>query len=414
MTKITKLLGREIYDSRGNPTVEVDLEINGKFLGRASVPSGASTGSNEACELRDGGERLSGKGVLKAVMNVNTILRENIVGKEFKNQKQLDLFLISLDGTENKSKLGANAILGVSMAYSKAMSAYKKIPLFEYFAKIGENKNKFKTPIPMMNILNGGKHADSNVDIQEFMITPVGAKTINEAMEMGVNIYVALKKILKQNNYVTAVGDEGGFAPNLKSNEEALMLVKEAIAKAGYVAGKEICISLDVAATELYKDDKYFFAGEKREFNAKELVSYYADLIKKYPIITIEDGLSEQDYKAWKLLNKELGGKIKLVGDDLYVTNVKLLKKGIKEKLSNAILIKPNQIGTIIETISTVNLAKKAGFVTIMSHRSGETEDSTIADLAVGLGTEFIKTGAPARTDRVCKYNQLIRIQELI
>ena len=401
--KIKNIIGREILDSRGNPTVEVDVILESGIIGRASVPSGASTGEREALELRDGGTRYMGKGVLKAVTNVNTILRDNLIGFDVLDQKGLDYKMLELDGTETKSNLGANAILGVSMASLKAAALYKGMPLYRY---IGNGKT---LPVPMMNIVNGGAHADNNLDFQEFMIIPQ-ASTIKERVRIGAEIFHNLKKVLKENNYNTNVGDEGGFAPNLKSNKEALDLICEAITSSGYELRKDVCIGLDVAASEFYKDGKYEVDG--KTLSTEELISFYEQLVEDYPIISIEDGVDENDWEGFRLLTERMGDRIQLVGDDLFVTNIKCLQKGIDNKAGNAILLKVNQIGTITETLETIELAKKYNYKTIISHRSGETEDNTIADLAVGLDLGQIKTGSLSRTDRVCKYNQLIRIEE--
>ncbi len=409
--KIKKIHAREILDSRGNPTVEVDITLTDGSFGRAAVPSGASTGSHEAVELRDGGSRYGGKGVLKAVQNVNTTIAAALVGKEF-DQKSLDAALIALDGTANKGKLGANAILGVSMAFARAMAVSSKEPLYVYFNKIAETGNTIQLPVPMMNILNGGKHAEKSTDFQEFMIIPVGIKSFSDALRAGTEIFHALKKILHDKGFATTVGDEGGFAPSLSSNEQAIEIILEAIKKAGYVAGKDIMLALDVAATELYKDGKYNLACENRSLTSEEMVSFYADLCAKYPIASIEDGLAEDDWAGYKLLTEKLGDKVQIVGDDLFVTNIERLARGIKEKVGNSILIKLNQIGTVSETIDAINLAKKAGYTSIISHRSGETEDTTIADFVVGTGTGQIKTGSLSRTERVAKYNQLLRLEE--
>ena len=416
MTKISEIKAREILDSRGNPTIEVDMEIEDAegypSSGRAAVPSGASTGAYEAVELRDEDKnRYLGKGVLKAVQNVNETIAESLEGEEIQDQKDLDDRLLKLDGTENKAKLGANAILGVSMAFAKAMAQQNNQKLYEYFASVSNNK-EYILPVPMMNILNGGKHADSTVDIQEFMIVPVFASSFREALRMGAEVFHNLKKILKEKNLSTAVGDEGGFAPNLKKNEDALKLILEAIEKAGYKGGEDIYLALDVAATELYKDGKYILKGEGKKFSSEEMIEYYKDLVKKYPIISIEDGLSENDFEGWEKLTSELGKKIQLVGDDLFVTNTKRLQMGIEKKSANSILIKLNQIGTVTETIEAIQLAKENNMTTVISHRSGETEDTTIADFAVGLAAKQIKTGSLCRTDRICKYNQLLRIEE--
>jgi enolase len=411
LMKIIKIRAREILDSRGNPTVEVDITLNDSSFGRASVPSGASTGSHEAVELRDGGSRYMGKGVQKAVENVNSIIAEAIVGKEF-DQRSLDNELIALDGTANKGKLGANAILGVSMAFARATAVSSKESLYVYFNKIAKTGNTIQLPVPMMNILNGGKHADKSTDFQEFMIMPVGMKSFSEALRAGAEIFHSLKKILHDKGFATTVGDEGGFAPSLSSNEAAVEMILEAINKAGYVAGKDIVLALDVAATELYKDGKYHLACENRVLTSEELISLYINLCNKYPIASIEDGLAEDDWAGYKLLTEKLGDKVQIVGDDLFVTNIERLARGIQEKVGNSILIKLNQIGTVSETIDAINLAKKAGYTSIISHRSGETEDTTIADFVIGTGTGQIKTGSLSRTDRVAKYNQLLRLEE--
>lgn len=409
--KITKIRAREILDSRGNPTVEVDLTLSDGSFGRAAVPSGASTGSHEAVELRDGGTRYCGKGVSKAVKNVNEIIEKEFINKEF-DQESLDRSMIKLDGTPNKSKLGANAILGVSMAFARAASVSSKEPLYSYFNKIAETGNSIQLPVPMMNILNGGKHAEKSTDFQEFMIVPVGMKSFSDALRAGAEVFHALKKILHDKGLATTVGDEGGFAPSLPSNEAAIEIILEAIKKAGYIAGKDIMLALDVAATELYKDGKYHLACENRSLNSEEMVDFYADWCKKYPIASIEDGLAEDDWAGYKLLTEQLGKNVQIVGDDLFVTNIERLGRGIKEGVGNSILIKLNQIGTVSETIDAINMAKKAGYTSIISHRSGETEDTTIADFVVGTGTGQIKTGSLSRTDRVAKYNQLLRLEE--
>ncbi len=411
MTKIKSIIAREILDSRGNPTVEVDLILKDGSFGRAAVPSGASTGSHEAVELRDGGKRYGGKGVEKAVKNVNTILAKALANKEF-DQKSLDKKMIELDGTANKGRLGANAILGISMAFSKASAVSMKIPLYKYFNKIAKTGNTIQLPVPMMNILNGGKHAEKSTDFQEFMIMPVGAKSFKEALRYGTEVFHILKKILHEKGLATTVGDEGGFAPSLASNEEAIKIILEAIEKAGYKAGKDIFIALDVAATELYKDGKYHLACENRSLTSEEMVAFYADWCAKYPIISIEDGLAEDDWDGYKLMTDKLGKKTQIVGDDLFVTNIDRLKMGIEKGVGNSILIKLNQIGTVSETIDAVNMAKKARYTSIISHRSGETEDTTIADFVVGTGVGQIKTGSLSRTDRVAKYNQLLRLEE--
>lgn len=412
MPKIKSIIAREILDSRGNPTVEVDLTLKDGSFGRASVPSGASTGSHEAVELRDGGKRYGGKGVEKAVKNVNTTLAKALIGKEW-NQRTLDEKMIDLDGSLNKGKLGANAILGISMAFSKAQAESMGIPLYKYFNKISKTKNKVSMPKPMMNILNGGKHAENSTDFQEFMIIPKGAKTFREGLRHGTEVFHALKKILHDRGMSTTVGDEGGFAPSLPSNESAIEIILEAIEKAGYKAGKDIVLALDVAATELYKDGKYHLTRENRILTSEEMVAFYENWCTKYPIVSIEDGLAEDDWAGYELLTKKLGKKVQIVGDDLFVTNIKRLSMGIEKGVANSILIKLNQIGTVSETIDAVNMANKAHYTAIISHRSGETEDTTIADFVVGTGAGQIKTGSLSRTDRVAKYNQLLRLEEL-
>lgn len=409
MSMIIDVYAREILDSRGNPTVEVDVTLEDGTFGRAQVPSGASTGAYEAVELRDGDKaRYLGKGVLQAVKNVNEVIAPEIVGLDATAQVEIDNLMLALDGTPNKSKLGANAILGVSMAVAKAAAKALKLPLYKYLGGV----NAKELPVPMMNILNGGEHADNNVDIQEFMIMPVGATSFREALRMNTEIYHQLKSVLKAKGLSTAIGDEGGFAPNLASNEEAIKVILEATEKAGYVAGKDIMIALDVAATEIYKDGKYHLEGEGVVKTSEEMVAYYEMLVNKYPIVSIEDGLAEDDWAGWKLLTEKLGKCVQLVGDDLFVTNVERLSTGIEKETANAILIKVNQIGSITETFNAIEMAKRAGYTCIISHRSGETEDTTIADIAVALNAGQIKTGAPARTDRVAKYNQLLRIEE--
>ena len=414
MKKITKVLAREILDSRGNPTVEVDLTLADGSFGRAAVPSGASTGSYEAVELRDDDKkRFGGKGTLKAVFNVNTEIKKAILGKEW-DQKTLDQKMIELDGTENKGKLGANAILGVSLAFAHATAKSDKMPLYKYFKKIGKTGNEMCLPVPMMNIINGGKHAENSTDLQEFMIMPTGAKTFAEALRMGAETFHALKKILKGRKLNVSVGDEGGYAPALPNNESAIQVIIEAIEVAGYKAGKDISIAIDGAASELFNKEKnkYILASENKELTSEEMVAFYETLVAKYPIISIEDGLAEDDWEGYKFMTKKLGKKIQIVGDDLFVTNIKKLKEGIEKKACNSILIKLNQIGTVTETIDAINMAKKAGFTSVVSHRSGETEDVTIADLVVGLGTGQIKTGSLCRSERVAKYNQLLRIEQ--
>ena len=409
MSDIVYVEGREILDSRGNPTVEVEVTTENGTVGSAIVPSGASTGVHEAVELRDGDKtRYLGKGTLNAVNNVNEIIAEELIGFDVFDQVGIDRALIQIDGTENKSKLGANAILGVSMAVARAAAIESDTPLYEYIGGV----NAKTLPVPMMNILNGGEHADNNVDIQEFMVMPAGACSFKEALRMGTEVFHNLKSVLKSKGYNTAVGDEGGFAPNLNSNEEALKTIMEAIEKAGYVAGKDIFLALDVASSEMYENGKYNFKGEGKIYSSEELVNYYCDLVEKYPIISIEDGLSEDDWDGWKLLTEKIGNKVQLVGDDLFVTNYSRLNMGIEKGIANSILIKLNQIGTITETLDAIELAKTHGYTCVISHRSGETEDTTIADLAVAVNAGQIKTGSASRTDRICKYNQLLRIED--
>ena len=409
MALISAVYAREILDSRGNPTVEVEVWLEDGSMGRAAVPSGASTGAYEAVELRDGDkDRYMGKGVSKAVDNVNDVIAEALIGLDPIRQVEIDNMLIRLDGTPNKANLGANAILGVSMAVAKAAAASVDVPLYMYLGGV----NAKELPVPMMNILNGGAHADNNVDIQEFMAMPVGAPSFSEALRMNTEIYHNLKAVLKERGLSTAIGDEGGFAPNLSSNEEAIEVIVAAIEKAGYKPGKDVAIALDIAASEIYKNGKYNLAGEGVVKTSAQMVEYYAALCEKYPIISIEDGLDEDDWKGWALLTKKLGGKVQLVGDDLFVTNSERLSRGISEGVANSILIKVNQIGTLTETFTTIEMAKRAGYTCVISHRSGETEDTTLADIAVAVNAGQIKTGAPARTDRVAKYNQLLRIEE--
>lgn len=409
MAMITEVYAREILDSRGNPTIEVEVCLEDGSVGRAAVPSGASTGAHEAVELRDGDKnRYLGKGVTKAVDNVNDVIAEALIGLEATRQVEIDEMLIRLDGTPNKGKLGANAILGVSMAVAKAAAASVGLPLYLYLGGVSAQE----LPVPMMNILNGGQHADNNVDIQEFMIMPVGAASFSEALRMNAEIYHGLKALLNAKGLGTGLGDEGGFAPNLKSNEEAIEVILEAVKKAGYKPGEDIMIALDVAASEFYKDGKYQMEGEDLVKTSNQMVDYLAALCEKYPIVSIEDGLAEDDWKGWKALTKKLGTKVQLVGDDLFVTNEERLLEGIKNDTANAILIKVNQIGTLTETFNAIETAKRAGYTCIISHRSGETEDTTLADIAVAVNAGQIKTGAPARTDRVAKYNQLLRIEE--
>jgi enolase len=410
MSEITDIYAREILDSRGNPTIEVEVYTEAGTMGRAAVPSGASTGEREAIELRDGDKsRYLGKGVLKAVENVNEIIADALIGWEVGDQAGIDRKLIELDGTEFKSKLGANATLGVSLACAKAAAEEAGLPLYQYIG----GSNAKELPLPMMNIINGGAHADNNVDIQEFMIMPAGAINFKEALRMGAEIFHALKGVLKAKGYNTAVGDEGGFAPNLKSNEEALEVIMEAIVKAGFKPGEDVLLALDVASSELFKDGVYTLANEAQSKKTPvELIDFYEDLVNRYPIISIEDGMAENDWDGWKLLTERLGKRIQIVGDDLFVTNPKILKEGIDKGIANSILIKLNQIGTLTETLDAIEMAKRAGYTTVISHRSGETEDTTLADLAVAVNSGQIKTGSLCRTDRVAKYNQLLRIED--
>ncbi|WP_144019996.1 phosphopyruvate hydratase [Aedoeadaptatus urinae] len=410
MSSIIEVYGREVLDSRGNPTVEVEVYTAAGGFGRAIVPSGASTGAYEAIELRDGGNRYLGKGVEDAVVHVNEIIAPEILDYDVLDQLGIDEALLELDGTENKAKLGANAILGVSLAAAKAAADEQGLPLYQYIGGVGART----LPVPMMNILNGGEHADNNVDIQEFMIMPVGAECFKEGLRMGAEVYHHLKKVIKSKGLSTGVGDEGGFAPDLKSNEEALELIVEAVKEAGLTPGEDIVFALDVAASEMYDADKkvYVLKGEGKEYTAEEMVAWYEALADRFPIKSIEDGLDEDDWEGWRMLTDRLGDKLQLVGDDLFVTNVKRLERGIEEGVGNSILIKLNQIGSLSETIDAVNMAHRASMTAVISHRSGETEDATIADLAVALNTGQIKTGAPARTDRVAKYNQLLRIED--
>jgi enolase len=410
MSKISKIHAREVLDSRGNPTVEAEVALADGTQGRAIVPSGASTGEHEAVELRDGDKkRFLGKGVLKAVENVNGKIAKALVGMDAADQRALDQKMIELDGTNNKSRLGANAILAVSMAAARAAAASSKQPLYQYLGGAGANL----LPLPMMNILNGGAHADNNVDFQEFMVMPVGAKTFSEALRWCVEVFHTLKGVLKKRGYNTAVGDEGGFAPSVKSNVEAIEVVLEAIQQAGYKPGKEIAIALDPAASEFYQDGKYVFKkSDKSAKSSDEMIRFWAKWVKDYPIVSLEDGLSEEDWDGWAALTKELGGKIQLVGDDIFVTNIEFLQKGIDKHVANSILIKVNQIGTVSETLDAIDLARRNGYTSVISHRSGETEDTFIADLAVATGAGQIKTGSASRTDRIAKYNQLLRIEE--
>ena len=413
MSKIVDIKAREILDSRGNPTIEADVILESGASGSACAPSGASTGSREALELRDGDKaRYLGKGVTKAVGNVNSAIRELLVGMEAGDQKALDKAMIDADGTENKAKFGANAILAVSLAAAKAAAVDQGKPLYEYISDLQDDDNEYSLPVPMMNIINGGEHADNNVDIQEFMIQPVGAPTVAEAIRYGAEIFHALKSVLKKRGLNTAVGDEGGFAPDLPSNEAALEAIMEAIEIAGYKAGDDVTLALDCAASEFYKDGKYVLAGEGRSMDSEEFASYLAELCDRYPIISIEDGMDESDWDGWKILTDKLGKKIQLVGDDLFVTNTKILKRGIDEGVANSILIKFNQIGSLSETLDAIKMAKDAGYTAVISHRSGETADSTIADLAVATAAGQIKTGSLCRSDRVAKYNRLIRIEQ--
>jgi enolase len=408
MSEIIDIYAREVLDSRGNPTVEADVILESGILGRAIVPSGASTGEREALELRDGGARYMGKGVQKAVNNVIEVIGPAITGMDATEQAVIDRTMIEMDGTENKSKLGANAMLAVSMAVAKAAAEDAGLPLYHYLG----GPNAKELPVPMMNVLNGGAHADNNVDIQEFMIIPAGASSCSEAIRIGAEVFHNLKSVLKKKGYNTAVGDEGGFAPNLKSNEEAIQVILEAIEKAGYKPGQDVFLGLDAAASEFYQNGIYDLKGEGKKKSSEEMVAFYEDWVKRYPIISIEDGMSEKDWKGWKLLTDRLGKKIQIVGDDIFVTNTSIFKKGIAEGICNSILIKLNQIGTLTETLDAIEMAKRAGYTAVVSHRSGESEDATIADLAVALNTGQIKTGSLSRTDRIAKYNQLIRIEE--
>lgn len=411
MPNITSIYAREVLDSRGNPTIEVEVKTESGAFGRAIVPSGASTGEREAIELRDNDKsRYLGKGVLKAVKNVNEIIAPELIGYDVTMHTFIDKLMIDLDGTPNKSKLGANAILGVSMACARAAAEWAGLPLYLYLGGF----NAKQLPTPMMNIINGGSHADNNVDFQEFMIMPVGAKSFREALRMGAEVFHNLKKVLHSKGFNTSVGDEGGFAPNLQSNEAGLEVIMEAIKKAGYVPGKDIALAMDVAASEFYDSEKqkYVLEGEGKEMTGAELVDFYAGLIEKYPIVSIEDGHDQNDWDGWKLMTERLGDKIQIVGDDLFVTNTEILKRGIKNHIANSILIKVNQIGTLTETFNAIEMAKRAGYTAVVSHRSGETEDSTIADIAVAANTGQIKTGSLSRTDRIAKYNQLLRIEE--
>ena len=412
MSKIANVIGFEVMDSRGNPTVMAEVVLESGVVGSACAPSGASTGSREALELRDGDKsRYLGKGVLKAVANINSIIKPLLVGKDAAEQRVLDGIMLDADGTENKAKLGANAILAVSLAAAKAAAIDKKIPLYQHIAEINGTPGRYSMPVPMMNIINGGEHADNNVDIQEFMIQPVSAPNFTEALRMGAEVFHSLKKVLSGRGLNTAVGDEGGFAPDLESNEAALEAIAEAVAAAGYELGKDITLALDCASSEFYKDGVYDLAGEGKKFSAPEFSDFLADLAAKYPIISIEDGMDESDWAGWADLTKKIGDKTQLVGDDLFVTNTKILKRGIDEGIANSILIKFNQIGSLSETLDAIKMAQDAGFSVVISHRSGETEDTTIADLAVATAAGQIKTGSLSRSDRVAKYNRLLRIE---
>ncbi|MFN3711133.1 MAG: phosphopyruvate hydratase [Alishewanella aestuarii] len=413
MSEIVKIIAREIMDSRGNPTVEADVYLASGAMGRGCAPSGASTGSREALELRDGDKsRYLGKGVTKAVANINGPIQSALIGKDAYQQAAIDQLMIDLDGTESKSKLGANAILAVSLAVARAAAADKKIPLYQHIADLNGTPGVYSMPVPMMNIINGGEHADNNVDIQEFMVQPVGAKTFAEALRMGAEIFHSLKKELQKRGLNTAVGDEGGFAPDLKSNEEALTVIVEAVKAAGYEMDKDVTLALDCAASEFYKDGKYVLGGEGKSFDSYGFNDFLAGLTQRFPIVSIEDGLDESDWDGWKDLTNKIGSKVQLVGDDLFVTNTKILTRGIEQGIGNSILIKFNQIGSLTETLAAIKMAKDAGFTAVISHRSGETEDAFIADLAVGTAAGQIKTGSLCRSDRVAKYNQLLRIEQ--
>ncbi|MCT8126926.1 phosphopyruvate hydratase [Alishewanella sp. BS5-314] len=413
MSAIVKIIAREIMDSRGNPTVEADVYLASGAMGRGCAPSGASTGSREALELRDGDKsRYLGKGVTKAVANINGPIQSALIGKDAYQQAAIDQLMIDLDGTESKSKLGANAILAVSLAVARAAAADKKIPLYQHIADLNGTPGVYSMPVPMMNIINGGEHADNNVDIQEFMVQPVGAKTFAEALRMGAEIFHSLKKELQKRGLNTAVGDEGGFAPDLKSNEEALTVIVEAVKAAGYEMDKDVTLALDCAASEFYKEGKYVLGGEGKSFDSYGFNDFLAGLTQRFPIVSIEDGLDESDWDGWKDLTNKIGSKVQLVGDDLFVTNTKILTRGIEQGIGNSILIKFNQIGSLTETLAAIKMAKDAGFTAVISHRSGETEDAFIADLAVGTAAGQIKTGSLCRSDRVAKYNQLLRIEQ--
>jgi enolase len=415
MTKIANIKAREVLDSRGNPTVEADVILEDGTLGRACAPSGASTGSREALELRDGdASRYMGKGVQKAVEAINSKIRDALIGKDAEDQRTLDNIMLELDGTENKANLGANAILAVSLAAAKAAASSLGKPLYEHIADLNGTSGKYSMPVPMMNILNGGEHADNNVDIQEFMIQPVAAKSFSEALQIGAEIFHSLKKVLKAQGLNTAVGDEGGFAPDLPSNEAALAIIKEAVEKAGYKLGADITLALDCASSEFYKDGQYNLSGEGKSYDSEGFADYLAGLTERFPIVSIEDGMDESDWDGWKVLTDKIGSKVQLVGDDLFVTNTRILKRGIETGVGNSILIKFNQIGSLTETLDAIKMAQDAGFTAVISHRSGETEDTTIADLAVATSAGQIKTGSLCRSDRVAKYNQLLRIEEAL
>lgn len=415
MATISRIIGREILDSRGNPTVEADVILESGAMGRAAAPSGASTGSREALELRDGDkDRYLGKGVLKAVAAINDSIASKLIGMDAADQRAIDDAMIALDGTENKEVLGANAILAVSLAVAKAEANDKNIPLYQHIADLNGTSGEFSMPVPMMNIINGGEHADNNVDIQEFMVQPVGAKNFAEALRMGAEIFHSLKKVLNAKGLNTAVGDEGGFAPNLASNEEALAVIVSAVENAGYQMNTDVTLALDCAASEFYKGGVYDLSGEGKQFDSEAFGDYLADLSNRYPIVSIEDGLDESDWDGWSSLTKKIGESVQLVGDDLFVTNTKILKRGIDNGVGNSILIKFNQIGSLSETLDAIKMAKEAGYTAVISHRSGETEDATIADLAVGTAAGQIKTGSLCRSDRVAKYNQLLRIEEIL